>query len=562
MMDLSTLPVWCHDWPFVNAHHAQLFAEKYRKHPTWNAQEPAAQSAFEKLRIPAVEHEKMHSLSLKLCTHDYPSRFPLASTMTRRATVILGPTNSGKTHRALELLGSAPTGVYLGPLRLLALEVHERMNAQGKLCSLRTGEEQVLVPGATYMASTIETMDANIPLSCAVLDEMQMIVDPERGWAWTQALVGCPAEHLVLLGSMDVWPILKPLLQRLGIEYDTVWTNRLQPLRAQKYAIRIQDAEPGDAYVVFSRKDVFFYQELLAKQGLSTAVVYGALGPEVRRSEAERFRNGQAKVLIATDAIGMGLNLPIRRVVFTTMSKFNGEDTVPIPPSLVKQIAGRAGRFGHFEEGHVTALDSETLAYVHSCLNRSTKLDNQNVAVAPTVDQLKTLASEMHYRYPSQAMRAWRHHVLQKDDHFCAATMADRIALTERIEEMYPLMPFEVVARASMAPLPNVYDFEQLYLEWLSALGANAPATTWTMDVIHHATMEQYEFWYFMASLYCWLGLSYPQAFPDVLQASNARMDIASQLIVRLQQRARARIQAKKSKPRELRTPHAGWAAR
>ncbi len=512
------------------------------------------EKAVEAVFFQRESQRHMLSLTKQLCIDDYPTLFDTASSMQRKATVILGPTNSGKTYRALQHLKAAPTGVYLGPLRLLALEVQERLCEEKVPCSLLTGEEQVLIPGAGHLASTIEMMNPDIPFECAVIDEVQMIVDKDRGWAWTQAIVGCPAKHLVIVGSPDAWPVLRPLLQRLNIEVEVIRTERLQPLTVEKYATRVEEVEPGDAYIVFSRKDIFFYQELLGKQGISTAIIYGALGPEVRKAEAARFRNGEAKVLIATDAVGMGLNLPIRRVVFTTHEKFNGEDVAEIDPSLVKQIAGRAGRFGQFEEGLVTALDTEILGYVKECLSASTKLPVQKTPVAPTVEQLYLLGKELQFSQPSKALIAWRTKLLLDDHQFYAAPLFERVMLCEELEDQYSSLVFKDVAKFSMMSLPRGNDIKMIFMTWVG-LYSRGEVIHWNMDqssdkFIAELTIESAELQYQVASIYCWLGRAFSKQFPDETLAQEARKKVATHLIQLLQLRARTLIHQGKKKPK------------
>ena len=494
--------------------------------------------------------DRWGDLTKQLCVDDYPLLFPLAQTLQRRATVILGPTNSGKTYKAVQLLKEAKTGAYWGPLRLLALEIQDRLTEEGVACSLLTGEERVQIPGAGHVASTIEMMQSDVELDTIVIDEVQMLADKDRGWAWTQAIVGCPSKNVVLVGSPDIWEVLKGLLRRLGMEYDLIKCERLQPLHVEESPCSIEDAKAGDAFVVFSRKDVFFYQEMLAKRGLSTAIIYGALGPEVRRSEAQRFRSGEAKVLIATDAIGMGLNLPIARMIFTTMEKFDGIEVGPIAPALVKQIAGRAGRFGQFPDGYVGAIDVDALAYVRRCLSLNTKEVPQKLGVAPTVEQLTLLAKEMQIAHPSRALIAWRTKLLLSDAHFFAAPMFERVELSIEMEEHFPALSFEEIARLSMVPLPKVLAVKQKLFTWLQVFddAKRSPKSEkmvrWapSNEQVINLGLAEAENLYHTASMYCWLARSFPDVFVGEQQAQDTRTMVADHLIELLRARARALI--------------------
>ncbi len=541
---------------FIDEDHKIEFTQRSAEILHGGARLGAIATLYQKITNKRLTQDQWGDLTKRLCVDDYPTLFPLANALPRKATVILGPTNSGKTYRAVQLLKASKTGAYWGPLRLLALEIQERLVEDGVACSLLTGEERVVIPGAGHVASTIEMMQSDVELDTIVIDEVQMLADKDRGWAWTQAIVGCPTKHLVLVGSPDIWEVLRGLLNRLGIEHELIKCERLQPLHVEKEACTIEDAKPGDAFVVFSRKEVFFYQEMLAKRGFSTAIIYGALGPEVRRSEAQRFRSGEAKVLIATDAIGMGLNLPIARIVFTTMEKFDGVEVNAIDPALVKQIAGRAGRFGHFADGHVTGVDADILAYVRQCLNAKTKVSAQKLSVGPNVTQLSLLAKEMQIAHPSKALIAWRTKLLLADETFFAAPMYERVELAIEMEENFPALPFQDIARLSMVPLPRVPEVKQVLFSWMNTLNTAArektsPAVGWAYpnDEIATLGLVESEQLYHTASMYCWLARSFPNVFTDEPPAQETRTWVAEHLIALLRERARSLI-GQKNNPR------------
>ncbi|MGQ9365098.1 helicase-related protein [Azospirillum sp. ST 5-10] len=277
--------------------------------------------------------------------------FPVARGMGRRLVLVVGPTNSGKTHRAIAALKEARDGLYLAPLRLLALEVMERLNAEGTPATLLTGEEELRTPGARHTASTIEMLDPDRPVEVAVIDELQMLADPDRGWAWTAALLGAPARTVYLLGAPEVRPLVERIAGHLGEPLEVVELERKTPLTLLERRLEWSDVAPGDALIAFSRREVHAVRDTLLARGLSVAAVYGALAPAVRRREAARFLAGEADVVVATDAIGMGLNLPCRRVLFTALEKFDGRAVRPLTATEVRQIAGRAGRFGHHDAG-------------------------------------------------------------------------------------------------------------------------------------------------------------------------------------------------------------------
>jgi ATP-dependent RNA helicase SUPV3L1/SUV3 len=296
--------------------------------------------------------------------------FPVARGMGRRLVLVVGPTNSGKTHRALEALRKAPSGLYLAPLRLLALEVSDRLNRDGTPTTLLTGEEEVRVPDARHLSSTIEMLDPDRPVDVAVIDEIQMLADPDRGWAWTAAFMGVPASTVYLLGAPEARPLVERAAAHLGEPLEIVELDRKTPLRMIERRLEWDDIERGDALIAFSRRDVHLIRDAVHARDLSAAVLYGALAPEVRRREAERFVAGQADVVVATDAIGMGLNLPVRRVLFTALEKFDGAAVRPLSAVEVRQIAGRAGRFGQFEVGEFGVIARNTPQALRTLMER------------------------------------------------------------------------------------------------------------------------------------------------------------------------------------------------
>jgi ATP-dependent RNA helicase SUPV3L1/SUV3 len=300
--------------------------------------------------ISAIRHaEELHRdrvLARASGLADYPALFPQARLMRRQIHLHIGPTNSGKTHAAIERLKAAPSGLYAAPLRLMAMEWADRLNADGVPTDLVTGEEVVRVEAARHQSVTIEMSPLRTPVDVVVIDEAQLIGDEERGWAWTQAILGLPARELHLTGSPDAEPWVRLLAGMTGDELTVHHYDRLVPLVLSERPVRAGEIRPGDAIIAFSRARVLEMREQLRSCGYTVATVYGALSPEVRREEARRFRSGEAGFLVATDAIGMGLNLPVRRVLLAEGVKFDGAVRRPLLDSEIRQIVGRAGRFG------------------------------------------------------------------------------------------------------------------------------------------------------------------------------------------------------------------------
>ncbi|KAG8930231.1 RNA helicase [Tulasnella sp. 418] len=327
-----------------------------------------------------------------------------ARSVRRKIIMHVGPTNSGKTYNALVALARAKTGIYAGPLRLLAHEVWERLNkglivappnpdgTPGKSlkreCNMRTGEESRIVsPTAPLLSATVEMVSYTEKYDVAVIDEIQMLGDPARGGAWTNALLGIRANELHVCGETTVVDLVKSIAADLGDEFELHEYKRLTPLEVSKSSLNgdWKSVRKGDCVVAFSRSNIFAIKRLIeSSTGLRCAVVYGGLPPEVRSEQAALFNDPDSgyDVMVASDAIGMGLNLKIKRVIFHTLEKFNGVNNISLSVSAIKQIGGRAGRFGLHEDntsaGQVTTFRPLDLAK----LRRSMLVNTPNITRA------------------------------------------------------------------------------------------------------------------------------------------------------------------------------------
>ena len=285
------------------------------------------------LDIPSVKSESIQVLRRANEALDlrFPvEAFPLARARTRKVYLHVGPTNSGKTYNALRALASAPNGVYAGPLRLLAHEVWERLNRgsirphnadpstahlYARECNLITGEEQRIVSvNATLTSCTVEMINVFKQWSVCVIDEIQMISDPQRGSSWTSAVLGVCADELHLCGEEAAVPLIEALMKETGDELTIKRYERLTPLAVATTSLggRWDLIEKGDCVVTFSRRSIFELKRQVERStGLRCAVAYGRLPPETRSEQAALFndRTSGYDVIVATDAIGMGLNL-------------------------------------------------------------------------------------------------------------------------------------------------------------------------------------------------------------------------------------------------------------
>lgn len=267
-----------------------------------------------------------------------------------------GPTNSGKTHDGIVAISqSKEKCLYAAPLRLLALEVFERFNREGIPCDLVTGEEKVVGDESRVVSCTMEAINFDCRYDVAVIDECHMIKDNDRGPAWTNAILNVVARTIHLCCDQSAVPLLQAIIQELGDYSDVVKHERNTPLLVDpsrfEYPGSVQN---GDALIAFSRKAVLALAADLKKQGVPVSVIYGKLPPRVRREQYTLFNSGKTNVVVATDAIGMGLNMPIKRIVFMEDMKFNGSSMENLTDFEIKQVAGRAGRFGMYDAGLAT----------------------------------------------------------------------------------------------------------------------------------------------------------------------------------------------------------------
>ena len=255
---------------------------------------------------------------------------------------ILGPTNTGKTYFAIERMLAHPTGMIGLPLRLLAREVYQRcVERVGEgAVALVTGEERIVPPKPRFWVCTVEAMPMDIRVDCVAIDEIQTAIDFDRGHVFTDRILNARGSmETLLLGAATMAPIIKKLLPHAEI-IDRPRFSQLTYAGSKK----ISRQPARSAIVAFSAKQVYAIAELIRRERGGAAVVMGALSPRTRNAQVELYQNGDVDFLVATDAIGMGLNLDIHHVAFADDSKFDGRMTRDLTPAEIGQIAGRAGR--------------------------------------------------------------------------------------------------------------------------------------------------------------------------------------------------------------------------
>ncbi|HSP24153.1 MAG TPA: helicase-related protein, partial [Saliniramus sp.] len=265
----------------------------------------------------------------------------------RGVTAVLGPTNTGKTHLAIERMLGHSSGMIGLPLRLLAREVYGRVvdRVGPQAVALITGEEKIKPKHARYWICTVEAMPRDLDLAFVALDEVQLAADLDRGHVFTDRLLNQRGrEETLLIGAGT----MKPLIEALMPGVHVTSRPRLSQLTfsGEKKVSRLP---PRTAIVAFSAEEVYAIAELIRRQRGGAAVVLGALSPRTRNAQVARYQSGDVDYLVATDAIGMGLNLDVDHVAFAADRKFDGFRFRNLFPAEVGQIAGRAGR--HLSDG-------------------------------------------------------------------------------------------------------------------------------------------------------------------------------------------------------------------
>ncbi len=364
---------------------------------------------------------------------DFKNLFPMARQMRRKLTLHIGPTNSGKTYEAIQKLQTADTGYYLAPLRLLALEGYEGLKDNGIDASLITGEEQILNEDATHISSTIEMINFEVDVDVCVIDEVQMIDDDDRGWAWANAIIGAPANEIIMTGSSNSKDAIIALAEYLGEELEIIEFERKNPLRLLDTHTSVQNVKKGSAIIAFSRKDVLKLKQNFSKK-FSVSVIYGNLSPEVRREEARRFRTGETEILIATDAIAMGLNLPIETILFSKAEKFDGISQRTLMPSEIHQISGRAGRFGLNEEGFVGALSADVLKIIQKNFYKEDKEIIIPFNVMANLEHIKLVSTILEERSLYEVLKFFVKNMVFNGP-FVASNLQDLLEVAKIVDE-------------------------------------------------------------------------------------------------------------------------------
>jgi len=306
-----------------------------------------------------------------------------------RITAILGPTNTGKTHLAVETMLGYKSGIIGFPLRLLAREIFDKCVTKvgSENVALITGEEKIIPKNPKYYICTVESMPQNIFVDFVAIDEVQMCTDHERGHIFTERLLSARGEKLTMfLGSHS----MKNVIASLVDDIEFVKRERFSKLTYGGYK-KISRLNPKTALIAFSIDEVYAIAELVRRQKGGAAIIMGSLSPKTRNSQVDLYRSGDANFLVATDAIGMGINMDIDTVSFSSLKKFDGKKTRRLKLSEISQIAGRAGR--HVNDGNfgttgqcenlsadeIEKLENHSLNQINTIFWRNSELNFTNI---------------------------------------------------------------------------------------------------------------------------------------------------------------------------------------
>ena len=323
----------------------------------------------------------------------------------------LGPTNTGKTYYAIERLAAHKSGIIGLPLRLLTREVYDKMvlKVGPSRVAMITGEERIIPDNPKYWVCTVESMPMNIPVEFLAVDEIQLIDDPERGHIFTDRILNARGmSETLFMGSSISKKVIKKLINDVKF-YDR---ERFSKLTYTGYK-KISHLPKRSAVVAFSIQSVYAIAEIIKRQKGGVAVVMGSLSPQARNAQVKMYQNGDVDYIVATDAIGMGLNLDLNHIAFAETEKYDGENFRKLYPHELAQIAGRAGRYqrdGTFGvTGQANEIDHEVIARIEDHrfipLN-SAKWRNKNLnfsSVNKLIESLKAIPNKIELGISRQA---------------------------------------------------------------------------------------------------------------------------------------------------------------
>ncbi|EDO07493.1 Mitochondrial degradasome RNA helicase subunit C terminal family protein [Babesia bovis T2Bo] len=480
----------------------------------------------------------------------------------RKVIAHLGPPNSGKTYEAhLRLLG-AKSGVYCAPLRLLAWEMQQRLQDEGIQCSLLTGQDVSITTKDTHMACTVEMTQLNRDYGCAVIDEMQMIGDSNRGFAWTRAFLGLRTPELHICGSTSCYLLAKSFCNMAGDLLEVKEHTRLGTVSILDEPVKISDLLPGDCIVCFARNTALRIATAIERQCFkndgskpaSTVVIYGSLPPETRKQQINDFNSRKKQILVASDVIGMGVNVRIKRVIFHSLTKYDGSRYRMLTAAEVQQIAGRAGRYSlNCGNGYVGCTREDDIVHLKRLMRR--KEDQlESAYIAPSTDTLSAFIDAVRgVTDPpgtlSECIKIYRS-MAQSTQMFKLLDMKSILKVANALSQIE--LPTRTIVEYLFVPLGSQPAL-QLILRTF-ALSHSVVNNVKLRNVIHEDAMEllencenftvqnikehirQLEMLYQILDAYVWLGYKFPDVYVDHVAAASVKGKIARTLHERLEQ--------------------------
>ncbi|KAG0547627.1 hypothetical protein BDA96_01G096500 [Sorghum bicolor] len=480
--------------------------------------------------------------------------YPKAREKKRNVFLHVGPTNSGKTYSALKRLEASSSGVYCGPLRLLAREIAQRLNKVNVPCNLITGQERDEIEGAKHSSVTVEMADVTTDYQCAVIDEIQMVGCKSRGYSFTRALLGLCSDELHVCGDPAAVPLIQRILEATGDVVTVQYYERLSPLVPLKSPLgSFSNIKAGDCLVTFSRRGIYTLKKRIEREGKHLcSVVYGSLPPETRTKQATMFNDDTSDldVLVASDAIGMGLNLNISRIIFSTMMKFDGFCNRELTVAEIKQIAGRAGRYGSkFPVGEVTCVDAEDLPLLHSSLKSASPII-ERAGLFPTFDLL-SLYSRLHgtdffhpvlERFLEKAKLSPDYFIADCEDMLKVAAIVDDFPLGLYDKYLFCISPVDIRDDISVQGLVQ---FAENYAR-KGIVRLKEIFTPGTLQVPKTDNqLKELESVHKVLELYVWLSFRMDDSFPD-REVAASQKSICSMLIEEYLERSGWRPQGRR----------------
>lgn len=461
--------------------------------------------------------------------------YPMARAKNRKIIFHAGPTNSGKTYHALERFINAKSGVYCAPLKLLVAEVFHKCNERGTPCDLVTGEERRYAKdnndAADHVSCSVEMVNLQNHYEVAIIDEIQLMRDLHRGWAWTRALLGIPADEIHLCGEAAAIELVNSICVSTGETVEVRRYKRLTELEIEDRAVdSLNNIMPGDCIVCFNKNDIYTVSRSLESRGKEVAVIYGGLPPGTKLAQAAKFNdpNNSCKILVATNAIGMGLNLHIRRIIFYSLIQpmFNekGEKEMDvISVSAALQIAGRAGRYGTaWDTGYVTTFKREDLPTLKNLLSQTPETIIQ-AGLHPTADQIETYAYHLPNSSLSNLMDIFISLCTVDDSLYFMCNINDFKFLADMIQHV--LLPLRARYVFCCAPINRKSPFVcSMFLKFARQYSKNEPITfNWLCQHIGWPfqmprtilDLAHLEGVFDVLDLYLWLSYRFMDLFPD-----------------------------------------------